>query len=178
MLETCIGPSFLINWIKSVSRWFHYTDILWCTVNKTLNTKCRLWSASWGWASNARNMLRPLFLNKLNKKCITLVSLYRFTTMHGQQNIKFVSNVLAVCTAAFVSRWLEHSDSRYSRGDTNCNWFGCSLAVCSTVWRNVTSNKIILAKNSKLGADVACFKAGLLSRSCLKRLEEATKHPF
>jgi hypothetical protein len=21
---------------KGVSRWFHYTDILWCTVNKTL----------------------------------------------------------------------------------------------------------------------------------------------
>jgi hypothetical protein len=35
-------------------------------------TKRRLWSASWG-ASNARNMWRPLILNKLNKKCITLV---------------------------------------------------------------------------------------------------------
>jgi hypothetical protein len=39
MLETCRGPYFLINWIKSASRWFHYTctDILWCMVNKTLN---------------------------------------------------------------------------------------------------------------------------------------------
>jgi hypothetical protein len=26
MLETCRGPKFLINWIKSASRWFHYTD--------------------------------------------------------------------------------------------------------------------------------------------------------
>jgi hypothetical protein len=25
------------NWIKSASRWFHYTDILWCTVSKTLS---------------------------------------------------------------------------------------------------------------------------------------------
>jgi hypothetical protein len=24
-------------WMKSASRWFHYTDILWCTVNKTLS---------------------------------------------------------------------------------------------------------------------------------------------
>jgi hypothetical protein len=23
--------------MKSVSRWFHYNDILWCTVNKTLS---------------------------------------------------------------------------------------------------------------------------------------------
>jgi hypothetical protein len=35
MLETCRGTSFLINWIKSASRWFHYNDILWCTVNRT-----------------------------------------------------------------------------------------------------------------------------------------------
>jgi hypothetical protein len=37
MLETCRGPWFLINWIKSASRWFHYTGILWCMANKTLN---------------------------------------------------------------------------------------------------------------------------------------------
>jgi hypothetical protein len=37
MLETCRGPWFSINWTKSASRWFNYTDILWCTVSKTLN---------------------------------------------------------------------------------------------------------------------------------------------
>jgi hypothetical protein len=45
MLETCRGPWFLINWIISASRWFHYTDIIWCTVNKILNNlniHCRL----------------------------------------------------------------------------------------------------------------------------------------
>jgi hypothetical protein len=26
MLETCRGPQFLINRIKSASHWFHYTD--------------------------------------------------------------------------------------------------------------------------------------------------------
>jgi hypothetical protein len=34
MLETCRGPCSLINLIKSASRWFHYTEILWCSVNK------------------------------------------------------------------------------------------------------------------------------------------------
>jgi hypothetical protein len=43
---------------------------------RTHYTKCRLCSASWGWASNARNIYRPLILNKLNEKCITLVSVY------------------------------------------------------------------------------------------------------
>jgi hypothetical protein len=28
-----------INWMKSASRWFHYTDILWCTVSKTLRKR-------------------------------------------------------------------------------------------------------------------------------------------
>jgi hypothetical protein len=28
MLETCRGSWFWINWMKSASRWFHYTDIL------------------------------------------------------------------------------------------------------------------------------------------------------
>jgi hypothetical protein len=40
---------------------------------RTQCTKCRMCSTSWGWASTARNMYRPLILNKLNKKCITLV---------------------------------------------------------------------------------------------------------
>jgi hypothetical protein len=35
MLETCRGPWFSINWMKSVLRWFHYADILWCTVSNT-----------------------------------------------------------------------------------------------------------------------------------------------
>jgi hypothetical protein len=37
--------------------------------------KCQLCNPSWGWASNARNIWRSLILNKLNKKCITLISL-------------------------------------------------------------------------------------------------------
>jgi hypothetical protein len=37
MLETCRGLlCFSINWMKGVSRWFQYTDILWCTVSKAL----------------------------------------------------------------------------------------------------------------------------------------------
>jgi hypothetical protein len=36
ILETYRGPKFSINLTKIASRWFHYTDILWCTVSKTL----------------------------------------------------------------------------------------------------------------------------------------------
>jgi hypothetical protein len=57
-------------------------------IKRTQCTKCRLRSVTWGCASNARNMYRPLILNKLNEKCITLVSLYWYTMMYGQQNIK------------------------------------------------------------------------------------------
>jgi hypothetical protein len=32
MLETCRGPRFSINLMKSASRWFHYTDL--STVSK------------------------------------------------------------------------------------------------------------------------------------------------
>jgi hypothetical protein len=37
MLETSRGLWFSINWMISASRWFHYTDILWCAVSKTLS---------------------------------------------------------------------------------------------------------------------------------------------
>jgi hypothetical protein len=39
------------------------TDII-----RTQYTKWRLFSASWGWVSNARNMQRPLILNKIEWK--------------------------------------------------------------------------------------------------------------
>jgi hypothetical protein len=52
------------------------TDI---TRTQYTRTKCRLWSASWGWASNDRNMYRALILNKLNKNWIMLVSLYWYS---------------------------------------------------------------------------------------------------
>jgi hypothetical protein len=37
MLETCRCSWFSMNWMKSASRWFHHTDILWCTDSKTLS---------------------------------------------------------------------------------------------------------------------------------------------
>jgi hypothetical protein len=37
MLETCRSPLILNKLNESASRWFHYTDILWCTVNKALS---------------------------------------------------------------------------------------------------------------------------------------------
>jgi hypothetical protein len=74
-------------------------------ITGTQYTKFRLYSTSWGWASNARNIQRPLILNKLVRKCITLVSLYWSTMMHGQQNIKCVeSSLLQLCL--WFGAWL------------------------------------------------------------------------
>jgi hypothetical protein len=47
MHETYRGPWFSINWMKSASRWFHYTDILWCTVSKTLSLKMSVVESLW-----------------------------------------------------------------------------------------------------------------------------------
>jgi hypothetical protein len=49
-------------------------------ITRTKYPKCRLCSVSWGSASNARIMQRPIILNQLNKKCITLVLLYWYRT--------------------------------------------------------------------------------------------------
>jgi hypothetical protein len=74
-------------------------------------TKRRLLSASWGWASNARNMYRPLILNKLNKKCITSVLLY---WCHILKNWKFSSCNLQLngksCQTARPWKWSRHCD--------------------------------------------------------------------
>jgi hypothetical protein len=37
MIDICSGPWFSINWMQSASRWFHYTDMLWCLVIRTLS---------------------------------------------------------------------------------------------------------------------------------------------
>jgi hypothetical protein len=69
-ISTCFGRTNT----TSTSILLQPTDI-----THTQYNKFRLFISFWGWASNTRNMQRPLTLNKLNKKCITLVSLYRYT---------------------------------------------------------------------------------------------------
>jgi hypothetical protein len=70
MLETCRGPRFSINWMKSASRWFHYTDILWRTISKTFKFVLQHFSDNW---HNTHAIYQaPL----VNKQWITLVSLY------------------------------------------------------------------------------------------------------
>jgi hypothetical protein len=56
-------------------------------ITRTQYTQCRLCSTSWGWASYVRNMYRPLILNKLNKNCITLVSLHWYTMMQVNKTL-------------------------------------------------------------------------------------------
>jgi hypothetical protein len=76
-------------------------------ITPTQYTKCHLFSASWWWANNGRNMQRPLILNKLNKKCITLVSLYWYTMMHGQQNIKKPCQFPSIFFTLYFSRFTQ-----------------------------------------------------------------------
>jgi hypothetical protein len=56
ILETSRGLWFSINWMESASHWFHYTDILWYTVSKTLSLKLFYVSlikvfALWRWSN-------------------------------------------------------------------------------------------------------------------------------
>jgi hypothetical protein len=76
-------------------------------ITRTQYTKCRLCSISWWWASNARNMQRPLILNKLNEKCITLVSLYWCTMMHGHYTdiLWCIVTILIYCDARSLYRY-------------------------------------------------------------------------
>jgi hypothetical protein len=45
MLETCRGSWSPINWMKSVSRWFHYTDILICDI--LVCASAVVWTECW-----------------------------------------------------------------------------------------------------------------------------------
>jgi hypothetical protein len=47
MFETCRGLWFSINWMKNALRWFHYTDILWYTVSKTLSLNVLRFIQNW-----------------------------------------------------------------------------------------------------------------------------------
>jgi hypothetical protein len=77
---------------------------------RTQYTKCRLCSASWWWASNIRNMERPLILNKLNKQCITLVSLcwyYKVLTIINRTTYHVLSKELSGYTFRPLSGHLQ-----------------------------------------------------------------------
>jgi hypothetical protein len=103
-------------------------------ITRTQYTKCCLFSASWGWASNARNMDRSLILNKLNKKCIMLVSLYWYTMMHGQQNIKFYVQFKVSLSLPAVPQ-LSEMDFSYALHlwHVTLNWISEKLHSCSHV---------------------------------------------
>jgi hypothetical protein len=40
-----------------------------------------------------------MILNKFNEKCITLISFYWYTIMHGQQNVKYWSSFVGITPA-------------------------------------------------------------------------------
>jgi hypothetical protein len=92
-------------------------------ITRTQYTKCCLYSASWGWASNARNMYRPLILNKLNKKCIMLVSLYWYTVMRGQHH--YIFTILIYCDARSTSLQFHYTDIL---------WCAVNITTVSLYW--------------------------------------------
>jgi hypothetical protein len=63
MLETCRGLWFSINWMKSASHWFQYTDILWCTVSKTF----RLWKIRLSNKPVRKNVWRKISGNSISQ---------------------------------------------------------------------------------------------------------------
>jgi hypothetical protein len=142
------------------------------TYARTHYTKCRLCTASWGWASNVRNMKGHSILNKLNEKFITLVSLYWYTMMHGQQNIKFVQCHTTSTTDT-------HSDTPWTQCDLN------DLPLFSR-----TNHIIILIQNVSLDVyymfrlvlefciDMSGFECCVLSRSGLSESRSLVQGNF
>jgi hypothetical protein len=77
MLETCRGLWFSINLMESASRWFHYTDIHWRTVSKTLS-KGR---------SHLRHTSTSSIVRSLNTSCKTFVIIsLTFPTVYLTEN--------------------------------------------------------------------------------------------
>jgi hypothetical protein len=105
-------------------------------ITRTQYTNCRLCNDSWGWVSKARNMLRPLIFNKLNRKCIMLVSLYWYTMMHRQQSIKRICE-FGVCLAGLalvvtIQKFTSNVQS-FPRQSPDIYWHAelCSRRPCS-----------------------------------------------
>jgi hypothetical protein len=71
------------------------------------------YNVSWQWHVCSFTASVPhTVLNKLNEKCSTLISLYWYTMIHGQQNIKFRSiliiyrKILNISEAYINHRWI------------------------------------------------------------------------
>jgi hypothetical protein len=75
MLETCTGSWFSINRMKSASRWFRYTDILWCKVSKTLSANYFKPLPSIDYITHANSNISNLCLrNHIRCNCFVLKS--------------------------------------------------------------------------------------------------------
>jgi hypothetical protein len=94
-------------------------------ITRTKYTKCRLCRTSWGCASDARNILKNLILNKLNKKCITLVSLYwNIIILMGCWHILGCNSSLYFCKQCVQFLISSFRPVQY----VVCNLLGCSPA--------------------------------------------------
>jgi hypothetical protein len=118
------GIWFSINWMKSASRWFHYTDVLWRTASKTDNriwhkgSVTRFWRLFIGILFLTHNkrlqskiklvslICFQLSLLRLNKRII-LLALHWFTNMNSMQPVpqsfKFSYMFLFLCRGSGFS---------------------------------------------------------------------------
>jgi hypothetical protein len=101
--------------------WLQPTDI-----TRTQYTQCHLCSASWRWASNARNMQRPLILNKLDKTCITLVSLYWYTTIYSNQSCRKVKKGETDVDGRIILKWIP--SIQFMRVWSWIHWLGVNFS--------------------------------------------------
>jgi hypothetical protein len=75
MLETCRGPWFSVNWIKSASRWFHYTEKC-CCLKFCANFCLKSGPASLEWYKSELNkfaIMCRLWCSILQSYCVVLV---------------------------------------------------------------------------------------------------------
>jgi hypothetical protein len=92
MLETCRGLWFWINWIKSASRWFHYTDICARTCVRVCVCVCVCVQASSPY----------LIQRRLHKYCVRDVSKRvwnrAFCQNYCLQNVYFIGHLRSLLT--------------------------------------------------------------------------------
>jgi hypothetical protein len=82
-----------------------YVSSITCSSSEdAAQTSCgilRAYNVSWLWRGCSESATVPLNLNKLNEKCITLVSFYWYTMMYGQENLKlgyYIPNHIIIVT--------------------------------------------------------------------------------
>jgi hypothetical protein len=100
-LETCRGPWFSINWMKSASRWFHYTGTLGSAGNKILTSQSVLDIA--GIRVAPRNSEAPPCL-LVRAKTLCLPDLFQMLNLWAKTSIS-IGNQLLLSSEFCFDNW-------------------------------------------------------------------------